>query len=386
MAQIIKIGSMWYSDLRLDGRRVRRALSKFKPEADRLLRDLVEVRRAQRHGDVVRDMSWSHFKERCLAEVLSQWDKNTHYAYSRAFDMVDATAHLTYLKQMSPDRLGQIKTSWINSGEYTHSTISRSIQALLAGMRWAEDLKFIDLQNWRTVKVKTVPHRTDYYTREGYVELLGKIADDWFTAALIMGRAGLRLGEMLHLEWEDIHFNSWEIVFRSKPHLISIENPQGWFIKKDKNIKKVRCIPILSIYPDLRQHLYTIRKHTGFVLGPNVSRLEHGFSRQLSDALKQTGIKTHDGKLGFPHLLRHTFGSHLAQIGVPLQMIQAWMGHESLRMTERYSHLRPRNTEADNQAVEKLLSTFVPVTDSGGLGRPLLSAFNADLGNSETPS
>ncbi len=39
--------------------------------------------------------------------------------------------------------------------------------------------------------------------------------------------------------------------------------------------------------------------------------------------------------------LRHTFASHLALRGLPLQRIQKWMGHSSVTVTERYIHLRP---------------------------------------------
>lgn len=39
-----------------------------------------------------------------------------------------------------------------------------------------------------------------------------------------------------------------------------------------------------------------------------------------------------------PHDLRHSFGSWLAEAGVPPHEIQAHMGHSSLRATERYLH------------------------------------------------
>ncbi len=394
MAQLIKIGipkaqwnsdhtKNWYSDFTVNGHRVKRALSKFKPEAQRMLNEMVAVHRANKHGDIVQDMSWSYFRTVMLDEILAELDKNTFYAYRRAFDMVDETTHLTHLKQMTPDRLGRLKTTWVNSKKYTPSTIARSLQALLAAMRWAEDRKYVPMQNWRTVKSKAPAHRTDYYTRDGLLELLSKLEGDWLTSAFVMSRAGLRLGEMLHLEWEDIHFDSFQITFRSKPHLVNIENPKGWRIKKDANLNKIRNVPL---FPDIQQHLYAIRKPSGFVLGPNVSRLEHGYSRQLSKALKATGVKTEAGKLGFPHLLRHTFGSHLAQIGVPIQKIGAWMGHESLRMTERYSHLSPRDTHADIQAVERLYTTFVRGQNTQQAFGVHLSTLNAELAPSDSSS
>ena len=41
--------------------------------------------------------------------------------------------------------------------------------------------------------------------------------------------------------------------------------------------------------------------------------------------------------------LRHTFGSRLAQAGVPLQDIMVLMGHSNFQVTLRYAHLAPSN-------------------------------------------
>jgi site-specific recombinase XerD len=39
------------------------------------------------------------------------------------------------------------------------------------------------------------------------------------------------------------------------------------------------------------------------------------------------------------HILRHTFCSHLAMQGAPMRGVQELVGHQSLAMTQRYSHL-----------------------------------------------
>lgn len=357
MAKIILRGNMWYSDLRVDGKRVRHALSKFKPEATALLKEMVEIRRAHKRGDIVRDMSWRNFREIYLKESNVDKKMNTFYADRQTFALIDATTQLNKIDQMTPERLGRIRVSLIESKKYSSSTIVRSIRGMITAMRWAEDNKYVAMQNWRIVQKKNIEAkgRVDFYERDAYLHLLPKLEGDWFTSALLMGRAGLRLGELLHLEWTDIQFDHRRILFRSKPHL-------GWKIKGDKELKKVRIVPMLT--SDLRQHLESIRRPSGFVLSSEVSRREDVYGKQLTRALVATRIKTQAGRLGHPHILRHTFASHLAQIGVDLKKVAEWLGHNSIRMTEGYAHLCPPNATSDTEIGEKLGSTLVPVSNS----------------------
>jgi site-specific recombinase XerD len=51
------------------------------------------------------------------------------------------------------------------------------------------------------------------------------------------------------------------------------------------------------------------------------------------------------------HGLRHTFASHLVMRGKSLKAVQELLGHESIEMTLRYSHLTP---DVRREAVQAL--------------------------------
>jgi site-specific recombinase XerD len=71
------------------------------------------------------------------------------------------------------------------------------------------------------------------------------------------------------------------------------------------------------------------------------------------------------------HCLRHTFASRLVMAGVDIRTVQELLGHKTIAMTVRYSHLAPQHTMS---AVERLdvatdFSTDT-TTDTGAFERP----------------
>jgi integrase len=99
---------------------------------------------------------------------------------------------------------------------------------------------------------------------------------------------------------------------------------------------KKREVPLS---PELREALKGHRHLRGDYVfcNPDGSYITKGETKwPLWRACRRAGLR----RIGW-HCLRHTFASHLVMKGVPLKAVQELMGHATIEMTMRYSHLSP---------------------------------------------
>jgi len=89
-------------------------------------------------------------------------------------------------------------------------------------------------------------------------------------------------------------------------------------------------------------------------MGKQIKEASNSFDRAVNDLGLNNGVTDRRQKVLF-HSLRHTFASWLVQQGEPLYTVQKLMGHASIAMTERYSHLAPDNLKTAVKNFEKNL-------------------------------
>lgn len=141
----------------------------------------------------------------------------------------------------------------------------------------------------------------------------------------IIYSCGLRVSELVSLEYSNIDFEN---------SLIRV-NGKG---------KKERIIPLgeiasyyLKIYINDNRNLI-IKKNMYNQLflnnhGKPITR--HGFAFILNNIKEQAGIK----KEITPHILRHSFATHLLEGGCDIRSIQEMLGHENISTTNIYTNV-----------------------------------------------
>ena len=146
--------------------------------------------------------------------------------------------------------------------------------------------------------------------------------------------AGLRRSELLNLKLTDID---------SKRMVINILGGKG---KKDR-------ITILSplVLVDLRTY-YKIWKPKNYLFeGPNLGKYSaQSVVQVVRKAADRAGIK----KRVTPHMLRHSFATHLLESGTDLRYIQVLLGHNSSRTTEIYTQVAINNIQIIKSPIESL--------------------------------
>jgi len=146
--------------------------------------------------------------------------------------------------------------------------------------------------------------------------------------------AGLRRGELLNLKLEDID---------SQRMVITIKNGKG---NKDR-----QTILSESVLKDLRIYYIAWKPKEYLFEGVNGGQYTAtSILNIIKKAAKKAGIK----KNITPHMLRHSFATHLLESGTDLRYIQVLLGHNSTRTTEVYTQVAINNIKAIKSPIELL--------------------------------
>jgi len=212
------------------------------------------------------------------------------------------------------------------------ASIARKLSAIRSFFRYLVREEIIPKNPIEQVSSPKLDRRLpSFLTKEEMEKLLG--APDLSTPlgqrdqALLelLYASGLRVSELTGLTPEQVDLNSNEIRVwgkGSKERMVLMGEPAAGALK--------------NYIEDGRLKLMGKKKSSALFLDRYGQRLtERSVQRLLEQYAKKAGI----GKRVHPHMLRHTFATHLLEGGADLRVVQELLGHARLTSTQIYTHV-----------------------------------------------
>jgi site-specific recombinase XerD len=181
--------------------------------------------------------------------------------------------------------------------------------------------------SWNGVKRPKKDHRLPSVLDKGEVRQIIESAANIKQRLLLtlLYSAGLRVSEAVTLKMTDIDF---------RRKLIVVRQSKG---------RKDRCTPLADGAAVLLREYDALQDGQGKWLFPGQNTGEHITIRTAQKIFEQALLRAGVPREASVHSLRHSFATHLLENGTDIRYIQELLGHNSVKTTQRYTHVALRD-------------------------------------------
>lgn len=324
---VVKRGKkgVFYMLFMLEGKRVYRSTGKYtKKEA-------LLVESAEKHKMIKEANLPPHEKNArtLLQDVADQvyetrWKhgKDSERSYMRACNLIKIIGNIP-IGEINQDKVEDLVKT-LDKAKAASGTINRYLTSLKMMMKYKkQNTDYIKLRKERKGRIRVISPEEEQqavnllrYTIHGKRRsFYPEVAD----LAEVLVDSGLRLSELLDLRYEDVNFET---------NLLSI-----WINKGDRP----RSLPMTKRV----RRIMEARKKEGvekpFTLKPYQAENAWRWVKREMNLVKD--------KEFLIHALRHTTATRLVNRGIDLYVVKEWLGHSTIQVTEKYSHLAPHKLE-----------------------------------------
>jgi len=258
--------------------------------------------------------------------------ENTINTYWRGADLLISWCESAGVKvhQLTGDHARRFMAWLSGRAPATRATYKAGAKALLNALRWT-GLSVADaFAGVRVVDPISPAEKADPYASEELTAMLKNALPRERALILLGADAGLRVGEIALLTWEDVHLRAKEIRVRGKGGRVAT-------VAITERLKAtLQALP----YP-----------HRGPVFDVSRRRLQ----QMISQAAKRAGVRPRG-----LHALRHSCGTRLYALTRDLLAVRRHLRHSSARTSEIYAHLADTDYRA---AVDRLDGNGVAQAD-----------------------
>jgi len=333
---IRKRGNTYFLDYWVNGRRVRESVGTSKKLAESIL--------SKRKTDIIENKYFDiRKKHRILFEDFAKTFYELHSCVNKKPRVAKRDSELInhlvkhfggkYLHEITPMIIERYKAA--RRETVAPATVNRELACLKCMFNKAIQWEKAYDNPVRQVKLfKETNQRTRYLEQDEIPRLIDSCAEHLKPIVTTAVFAGMRKSEILNLKWEDIDFK------RGIIYLLNTKNNE----KREVLINEIVTKALLSV-----------KRHGSnpYVFVSKTGKPYTNVRKSFETALKKCDI------INFRfHDLRHTFASQLVMMGVDIKTVQELMGHKTIEMTLRYSHLSPDHKNRAVEALGKKIGTF----------------------------
>ncbi|MCD0455073.1 site-specific integrase [Chryseobacterium sp. LC2016-27] len=206
--------------------------------------------------------------------------------------------------------------------EIKEKNISQSFQKhILGSIKLFYELMFNKKLSLSHLYPKRVEHTLPKYLNKEDILKMLNLTENLKHKSIIslLYGCGLRVSELINMKIIDID---------SKSGRISIIQSKG---KKDRYVMLPQ-----TVLPLLREYFKKYSPKTYLFEGDFNEKYS---ARSVQQIVKKAAIKANIQKLVTPHILRHSFATHLIENGTDIRYIQELLGHNSIVTTQIYTHI-----------------------------------------------
>lgn len=218
-------------------------------------------------------------------------------------------------------------------GKLSAGSINREVASLRAFFRWLHRTGAVEKDIFRMISMLKTSRRLPAFVPESRMTTIvsecGPDSEDFLTERnsliiLMFYACGLRLAELVGIDRSDFSADYTSLRVRGKGD-------------------KQRMVPILEFLREkILHYLGLIERQNICISSEKALFLTHKGKRisrsvvyrTVQEELTRAGVQ---GKKS-PHVLRHTFATHLLNGGADMREIQELLGHASLQATQVYTH------------------------------------------------
>lgn len=265
-----------------------------------------------------------------LADIR-RYSKHTISNYRRDLEasrLIFFNLEKTHWRNVEPADV-RILVSKQHQKGHTGRTIARQLSALRSLYNWLLKRKLCTSNPAKDIRApkdrKPLPATLD---PEEVQQLLTKSADSTLdlrdTAIFeLFYSSGLRLSELVGIDISDMDLREGQVRVTGKGNKVRIL-PVG-----------SKAIQALSSWLNVREQ-WLQGEQAALFLSKRGKRLA---ARSVQDRLKKLALKTGLSRNCYPHMLRHSFASHMLESSGDLRAVQEMLGHADISTTQIYTHL-----------------------------------------------